>query len=69
MPAHHQPHRSRGEHAAVSSRRRPCGKPSLTLEPARYVTLDQALEEAALCALADLLAPCLVRSVEEEEAA
>ena len=67
MPAHHQPHRSRGEHAAVSSRRRPCRKPSLTLEPARYVTLDQALEEAAVCALADLLAPYVEHS--EEEAA
>ena len=69
MPAHHQPHRSCAERAAVSSRHRPCRTPSLTLQPARYVTLDQAHEEAALCALADLLAPCLVRSVEEEEAA
>ncbi len=68
MPAHHQPHRSCGEHAAVSSRRRPCRKPSLILEPARYVPLDPAHEEAAVAALADLLAPYLIRSVEEEAA-
>jgi len=69
MPAHHQPHRSRGEHAAVSSRRRPCGTPNLTLRHARYVHLDRAHEEEAVAVLADLLAPYLVRSVEEEEAA
>ena len=68
MPAHPQPHRSRGEHAAVSSRRRPCRTPVLTLQSVRYVALDQAHEEAALCALADLLAPYLVRSDEEEAA-
>ena len=67
MPAHHQPHRSRGEHAAVSSRRRPCRSPSLTLEPACYVTLDPAHEEEAVAALADLLAPYL--KPDEEEAA
>jgi len=69
MPAHHQPHRSRGEHAAVSSRRRACRKPSLTLGPARYVTLDQAYEEAAVDALADLLASYVVDQSHEEEAA
>jgi hypothetical protein len=68
MPAHHQPHRSRGEHAAVSSRRRKCRTPSLTLRPVRYVTLDQAHEAAAIAALADLLAPYLIRSVEEDAA-
>ena len=67
MPAHHQPHRSCAERAAVSSRHRPCRTPSLTLQPARYVTLDQALEEAAVAALADLLAPYL--EPDEEEAA
>ena len=67
MPAHHQPHRSRGEHAAVSSPRRPCRTTGLTLEPARYVTLDQAHEEAAVAVLADLLAPYL--EPDEEEAA
>ena len=66
MPAHHQSHRSRGEPAAVSSRRRPCRTPSLTLEPARYVALDQAHEGAALCALADLLSAV---TDQEEEAA
>ena len=67
MPAHHQPHRSRGEHAAVSSRRRPCRTPSLTLQSVRHVTLDQAHEEAAVAVLADLLAPYL--EPDEEEAA
>jgi hypothetical protein len=57
MPAHHELHRSCGEHAAVSSRRRPCRKLSLILGPARYVHLDQAHEEQAVAALADLLAP------------
>ena len=65
MPAHHQPHRSCGEHAAVSSRRRPCRKLSLTLRPACYVDLDQAHEEAAVAALADLLAPYVDQSDEE----
>jgi len=55
MPAHHQPHRSRGEHAAVSSRRRPCRRSRLTLETAGYVDLERAHEEAAVSALADML--------------
>lgn len=59
MPAHHQPHRSSGEHAAASPRRRPCRKASLILQPVRYIDLDQAHEEAAITALADLLAPYL----------
>ena len=67
MPAHHQLHRSRGEHAAVSSRRRPCRTPVLTLQPARYVALDQAHEEAAVAVLADLLTPYV--EPDEEEAA
>ena len=67
MPAHHELHRSCGEHAAASSRRRPCRTPSLTLGPARYVTLDTAHEAAAVAALADLLAPYL--EPDEEEAA
>ena len=65
MPAHHQPHHSCGEHAAVSSRRRPCRKQSLTLRPACYVDLDQAHEEAAVAALAGLLAPYVDQSDEE----
>jgi len=69
MPAHHQPHRSRGEHAAVSSRRRPCCKPVLTLRPVCYVHLDRAHEEAALAALADLLVSYVVDQSHEEEAA
>ena len=69
MPAHHEPHRSRGEHAAASSRRRPCRRPNQTLQAARYVPLDQAHEEAAVTALADLLAPYVHQPDEEEEAA
>ena len=57
MPAHHQSHRSRGERAAASPRRRPCRKASLILQPIRYVDLDEAHEEAAVAALADLLVP------------
>ena len=67
MPAHHEPHRSCGEHAAVSSRRRKCRMPSLTLRPARHVDLDQAHAAAAVAVLADLLAPYL--ESDEEEAA
>jgi hypothetical protein len=65
MPAHHQPHRSCGEHAAVSSRRRPCRKPSLMLQPVLYVQLEPIHEEAAVAALADLLAPYVDQSNEE----
>lgn len=66
MSAHHQ-HRSRGEHAAVSSRSRQCRRSRLTLEPASYLDLDHAREEAAVAALADLLA-MYVEAPEEEAA-
>jgi hypothetical protein len=56
MSAHHKPHRSSGEHAAVSSRHRPCRKPTVSLDQVRYVPLDAGHEEAALSALAELLA-------------
>jgi hypothetical protein len=56
MSAHHQPHCSSGEHAAVSSRHRPCRKPTVTLHPSHYVPLEAVHEEAALSALAELLA-------------
>ncbi len=56
MSAHHQPHRSSGEHAAVSSRNRSCRKRDLRLQPARYVHLEPVHEEAALSTLAELLA-------------
>ena len=68
MPAHHQSHRSRGEHAAVSSRRRPCRTPVLTLRPVRYLHLDEAHEVAAVAALADLLVPYVVDQSNEEAA-
>jgi len=56
MSAHHNPHRSSGEQAALSSRHRPCRKPTVTLHPPGCVPLDAAHEEAALSALAELLA-------------
>ena len=65
MPAHHELHRSCGEHAAASSRRRPCRTPVLTLQPVRYVSLDEAHEEEAVAALADLLAAYVNQSHEE----
>ncbi|MDA8313179.1 MAG: hypothetical protein M0Z46_21700 [Actinomycetota bacterium] len=68
MPAHPEPHRSRGEHAAASSRRRPCRNPSLTLRSPSYIPLDPAHEEAAVTALADLLAP-YVDDPDDQEAA
>lgn len=67
MPAHHQPHRSCGEHAAASPRPRACRKASLILQAARYVRLEQAHEETAVAALADLLAP-YVEAFEQETA-
>ncbi len=65
MPAHHDFHRSCGEHAAVSSRHRPCRTPTLTLQPVLYVQLEPIQEEAAVTALADLLAPYVDQSNEE----
>ncbi|HVC15327.1 MAG TPA: hypothetical protein VND62_10765 [Acidimicrobiales bacterium] len=67
MPAHQQSHRSRGDRAAVSPRSRACRKASLILQAGSYVHLDQAYEEAAVAALADLLAP--YADAPEEEAA
>ena len=67
MPAHHQSHRSRGERAAASPRHRPCRKASLILQLVRFVDLDRAHEEAAITALADLLAPYL--DPDQEDAA
>ncbi|MDA8286039.1 MAG: hypothetical protein M0Z95_19320 [Actinomycetota bacterium] len=55
MATHRQPHRPPDAHAALSSRRRPCGAPRVVLAPAGYLPLDESHEEAALCALADLL--------------
>ena len=56
MSAHQKPHRCSGEHAATSSRHRQCRKPQVTLDQVRYIPLDAAHEEAALSALAELLA-------------
>jgi hypothetical protein len=56
MSAHHQPHRSSGQQAAVLSRHPSCRKPTVALHPVRYVPLDAPHEDAALSALAELLA-------------
>ncbi len=59
----------RHEPAWTSSRRWPCRGPVLTLGSVRYVHLDEAHEEEAVAALADLLARYVDDSDEEEEAA
>ena len=46
-----------GHKAASSSRQRACRQRPVMLSPARHVELDDAHEQAALSALADLLAP------------
>ncbi|MDA8381360.1 MAG: hypothetical protein M0020_11205 [Actinomycetota bacterium] len=55
MAIHRQLHRPPDDHAAASSRRQSCRTSRLVLAPAGYLPLDDAHEEAALCALADLL--------------
>ena len=57
MATHRPPRHHPNDDAGVSSRQRPCQKARLALGPAGYVGLDGTHEEAALAALADLLAP------------
>lgn len=57
MATHRRTRHHPDDHAGVSSRHRACQEPGLTLGPAGYVGLDGTHEEAALAALADLLAP------------
>lgn len=54
---HRQPHRPVGHPGTTPPRRPACRDSCLVLQPGRYLELDQAHEEAALAALADLLAP------------
>ena len=54
---HRQHHHRPADHPGTTApRHRPCRKARLILQPVRYVDLDQAHEEAAVVALADLLA-------------
>ena len=62
-PTRHHP----DDHAGVSSRHRACQPARLALGPAGYVGLDGTHEEAAVAALADLLAAYADAS--EDEAA
>ncbi len=65
--SHRQPHRLAGHPGTTPSRRPACHDSRLVLHPGRYLELDDANEEAAVTALADLLAPYV--EVPEEEAA
>jgi hypothetical protein len=70
MATNHPNHRHTGHRAASSSRSQTCRHRPVVLLSPRYVDLDDAHEQAALGALADLLAPYLDRSaVDEEESA
>ena len=59
MATNHPIHRHTGLKAAPSSRRQTCRQRPVVLSSPRYVELDDAHEQAALGALADLLAPYL----------
>lgn len=70
MATNHPIHRHTGRPVAYSSRQQTCRQRPVVLLSPRYVDLDDAHEQAALGALADLLAPYLERSaVDEEECA
>jgi hypothetical protein len=60
-------HRHTGHTAAFSSRQQTCRKRPVVLLSPRYVELDNAHEQAALGALADLLAPYLQGPITDEE--
>jgi hypothetical protein len=64
---HRQPHRPAGHPGTAPPRRPACRKPRLLLHPGRYLDLDHTPEEAAVAALADLLAAYV--DAPEEEAA
>ena len=67
MPAHHPTTKQPSQRSTASSRQRTCPKHQLVLAPACYVDLDQAHQDAAITALADLLVPYL--EPDEEDAA
>ena len=62
-----QPHRPAGHPGTAPPRRLACREPRLLLHPSRYLELDHAHEEAAVAALAALLAS--YADLAEEEAA
>lgn len=67
MATNHPIHRHTGNTAASSSRQQTCRQRPIVLLSPRYVELDDAHEQAALGALADLLAPYLQGPVTDEE--
>lgn len=67
MATNHPIHRHSGHMAASSSRRQACRQRSVVLLSPQYIELDDAHEQAALGALADLLAPYLERPATGEE--
>jgi hypothetical protein len=67
MATNHPIHRHTGHTAASSSRQQTCRQRPVVLMSPRYVDLDDAHEQAALGALADLLAPYLQGPVTDEE--
>ena len=64
---HRQPHRLAGHPGTTPPRRRAYRDSRLALHPGRYLELDHDHEQAAVAALADLLAPYV--EVPEEKAA
>jgi hypothetical protein len=67
MATNHPIHRHSGQAAASSARQKTCRQRPVVLISPRYVELDDAHEQAALGALADLLVPYLDRSATDEE--
>ena len=67
MATNHPIHRHTGHTAASSSRQQTCRQRPVVLASPRYLELDDAHEQAALGALADLLAPYLNRPATDEE--
>lgn len=67
MATNHPIHRHSGHEATSSARPKTCRQRPVVLSSPRYVELDDAHEQAALGAFADLLAPYLERSASSEE--
>ncbi|HVX23208.1 MAG TPA: hypothetical protein VHB02_17840 [Acidimicrobiales bacterium] len=67
MTNHPTSHIHRGLRAAGSSRPKVHRQRPLDLQPARYLELDEAHEQAALAALVDLLVPHLDRRPHQDQ--
>lgn len=67
MATNHPIHRHTGPTAASSARQQTCRQRPVVLMSPHYVELDDVHEQAALVALADLLAPYLERPTTSEE--